>query len=591
MNKRSIAMGLSLAFFVSTAWNPAPVEAKQVSLQLSHTKKALKVGQSFALKVTKGSKKVTWSVTKKGVVSLSKKKAKSVLVKGKKAGTTVVVATYAKQKAKCRITVSTKKKDSTQVPSIEPTATIIASPTGNPTVEPMATVEPTPTPNPTAVPTDEANLTYSGGVTNEMCKASYWIKKSKTPDQLLISSEQIQKLNQAMLKNDGTNMHDLENMKETYNGISLRNSLASEGTPEKNYYLDGAALADKENYFEQMRKNIRDAQATETDQIRYALCVKRAEMHSWPTKDCLGYSATDADDELLSSVLIVNEPFVVKTITSDGKFCFGYSSNCTGWVETERLAFCEDKTEWLDAWQNERFLVVTEDKIVMEKSNLQPDTSELQLSLSTRLNLVPKDQIPKNISERGTWNNYVVYVPTRDKDGKYVKKVGLISQHYNVSIGYLPATERNILNVAFECLGNRYGWGGMLDAMDCSMYTRSIYRCLGIELPRNTTWQCEIPTKNVDVSSASLQEKQVALDELPAGTLLFFPGHIMMYVGKAEGTHYVISATGSLCDVGESDVRSMYSVILNTVDVRRKNGKTWLENITKYICPWRYPVE
>ena len=59
-------------------------------------------------------------------------------------------------------------------------------------------------------------------------------------------------------------------------------------------------------------------------------------------------------------------------------------------------------------------------------------------------------------------------------------------------------TENNILNVAFTCLGNAYGWGGMLGNMDCSMYTRYVYRCFGLEIPRNTTWQQKIPGKLVN---------------------------------------------------------------------------------------------
>ena len=45
---------------------------------------------------------------------------------------------------------------------------------------------------------------------------------------------------------------------------------------------------------------------------------------------------------------------------------------------------------------------------------------------------------------------------TRDDKGNFVRKMAMIGMHNNVSVGYLPFTQRNILNVAFSCLGDRY---------------------------------------------------------------------------------------------------------------------------------------
>ena len=222
-----------------------------------------------------------------------------------------------------------------------------------------------------------------------------------------------------------------------------------------------------------------------------------------------------------------------------------------------------------------------QDKITLEASISQPDTSDVRLMLGTTLKLVPESEIPQNLGERGTWNNYVVYLPTRNENGKYVKQYALISEHYNVSCGFIPMTQANILNIAFTCLGNRYGWGAMLGAMDCSAYTRAVYQCFGLDLPRNTTWQQKTPGKVTDVSNLSDAEKQKYLENIPAGSLLYFTGHAMMYVGSTDGRAYVINAAGSLSDsTGALNVNSQYSVILNPLTVRRGSGKTWLNNIS-----------
>ena len=65
------------------------------------------------------------------------------------------------------------------------------------------------------------------------------------------------------------------------------------------------------------------------------------------------------------------------------------------------------------------FLVVTQDNIILEPSTSSKETSEVELKLGTVLKLVPESEIPESVNERATWNNYVVYLPTRNEEGKY----------------------------------------------------------------------------------------------------------------------------------------------------------------------------
>lgn len=603
MKKRIAA--ILLAALLLSGLSPEPSAAAAAGTRLSAKSKTLTTGQSFTLKVKNAKKKASFRLSKKGIVKLSKKKKYSVRIKAVKKGSVRVTAKTGRKKLSCKIKVKAKKTP-TASPSGTPARKLTTGRTAAPapsTVPSAAPSVPSAVPSsvpstvPSAVPEDDGNIAYAGNVSSEMCQASYWIGKSENPDKVLLSESDIAALNQKILRTDGAHMQDLANMDASFNSISLRDSLANASTPNKCSFVNGVEMEDKEGYYEAMRQNIRGAEASEHDTVRYALCVRRANHKSWPTDDCIGNSATDADDELQSSALVVNEPVIVKLTTADQKFSYAVSSNCTGWVETERLAFCRSKEEWLEAWQGTGtdFLVVTTDRITLEPSEREPETSRIELSLGCRLNLVPENEIPDSIGERGRWNNYVVYIPVRDKDGSYVKKPALISQHCRVHIGYLPLTERSLLNTAFECLGNRYGWGGMLESMDCSLYTRSIYRCCGLELPRNTTWQTAIPTGNYDVSKMSRSEKESLLDEMPAGTLLMFSGHIMMYIGKDGGKYYVISDLGTVYDeegtAGGDAVKSIYSVVINTLDVRRGSAapdgsRTWLSHLIWFIRPW-----
>ncbi len=427
------------------------------------------------------------------------------------------------------------------------------------------------------------------GVTTQMCTASYWKTADMyQTDEVLMDAEQIKAVNQAAVDTAGTYVYDLEQIPEVTDASQTRTSLANNSIPTRSLYINGE-LIDNTTYFTNINNAILDTAYSDTEhEIEYAVAVTTVDMKSIPADDVIGYSTDDPDDEYALASLVINEPFVIKQMcVVDGKkWYWGYSTNCSGWVRAEDLAVCASKEEWTDAWkvslEGDDFIVVTQDKITLEPSIICDYSSEVKLTLGSILKLVADK--PENIGERGTWNNYVVYIPTRDADGNYMKKLALISQHYSVSVGFLPLTQGNLLDIAFSCLGNRYGWGGMLQSFDCSLYTRTIYRCFGFELPRNTTWQQLIPNTKVDLSQMTDEEKEKYIETLPVGSLLYFTGHTMMYVGTVDGVNYVISALGVASDsVGELNLQDWYSVTINPLTVRRGNGRTWLNNLTAAV--------
>lgn len=150
----AVAMAFSLAGIAPTS----DAAAKKPTL----TKKVtVTVGKTKTVKVTskKKVKKTTWSLKKGGnkIVSLSKKKAKSVVVKGKKKGSTTLTA---------KIKVGSKTYKKTCKITVKKAATVTAKPTAKVTV---ATPTPannnggnnnggnnaTPTPKPTEKPVDK----------------------------------------------------------------------------------------------------------------------------------------------------------------------------------------------------------------------------------------------------------------------------------------------------------------------------------------------------------------------------------------------------------------------------------------------------
>ncbi len=432
---------------------------------------------------------------------------------------------------------------------------------------------------------------HASGIQPGMEKASFWKERiAESADTVLMTAEEIAAMNERIVEAPGTYVFDLTKIEKTYNAAELRKSLAGGAIPTGEFYVKGKKI-DNESYFSAIYETIeKTGYSAPKRENTYAVAVRHANLKAFPTNDVIGDSADDANDEMQSSALLVNEPFVIrqKCEREGDIFYWGYSDHVDGWVNGKDLAICANREEWLDAWQvktdGKDFLVVTQDKLVLDQSLTVPETSGVELMIGTVLKLVEAENIPKMIGDRGTWNNHVVYLPVRNENGSYRKQMALISEHCQVSIGYLPLTQANMLELLFSCLGNRYGWGDMLESMDCSSFVRNLYHCCGLALPRNTTWQELIPGTRLDLSYMTDEEKERCIEGLPIGTALYFPGHTMMYIGSAQGVGYVISDTGNLVDaVGETKFRRMHNVIEAPLTVRRRNGDTWLHYLTAAV--------
>ena len=447
---------------------------------------------------------------------------------------------------------------------------------------------------------EKGNVTYPTEVSNDMLDASYWINKlGKDADRLLLNSNEIETINQEIIAGEDTLVCDITAIAEEMTQSERKNFVIKEIEDDFNYmasrfelYVDGK-LIDNVSYLENMKEAILTTGFDNNDEKvqLYSVATKRTEIKKFPTKAIWGYDEPDdPDDEACDTTLEVNEPFVIRAKCSigDDTFYWGLSNTYTGWVYSEHLALFDTEEEWIEAWKvdvdGKDFLVVTQDNITLEPSTVTTETSEVQLKIGTVLKIVPQSEIPESVSGRTTWDNYVVYLPTRNEEGKYVRSYALIPEHYKVSIGYLPLTQRNVLDVAFSCLGNRYGWGGMLGSMDCSAYSKAICKCFGLDIPRDGDAQESTPNRIVSLENMTDEEKEAYIEKLPVGTILIFPGHVMVYIGSENGKNYVISDTGSLSDVeGDLNVRSMYSVIINPLTVRRRNGNTWLKSLTSAL--------
>ena len=429
-----------------------------------------------------------------------------------------------------------------------------------------------------------SGVSYLPDVTREMSSPSFWTEETD----ILMSFDEIEKLNEETISAKGTNMYNLKNQPETVNGVALNEALIKSSQADAKYYLGWTYLGTKEKAtredFDEMIENTQNPDAEDEQKVLYGIATKRTELRSFPSETPIWDDPADLDFDYQYLVGVrVNEPVLITSKSKDGNYYLAKNICCSGWIPKDAVAICKDKDEWISAWDIDKddALVVWGDKVYTETSNVGAKTSDLMLTMGTVLKL-EKDINPNVlIDNRATYNNYVVWIPVRNDDGTYSKKLTLISEHKNVSMGYLPLTKANVSKVVFSALGNSYGWGGGLYSDDCSGYMRNVYKCFGMELARNTTWQTSMPVAKIDMQYMAREERIKFLDALPFGTILYFSGHEMMYLGAKDGKYYVISTVSTIMQPGNPSVRQrIRSVIVNTLDVKRANGNSWLNDLT-----------
>lgn len=441
--------------------------------------------------------------------------------------------------------------------------------------------------------TSEAGINYISGVKPQMNTASYWSARQKDKNKVLLSMKQIHALNARIRREKASNMTDLKKVAPYLNGVLVSQKLYEAAAKETNGFVgrkyDANGALTEADYYTDMVENCRNPAATENQPVQYGIAVKETNLLAYPTDKAILDDPGDNDfDNLFLSSLRVNEPVVIRSVSADGNYFHVWSGCCSGWVAAGDVAVCADRSEWLAGWDipDRKVLVVYGSRISTEDSRTSPEVAGRRLNMGTTLELVSGKARGSLVTNRSTYHNYVVYLPVRNADGSYVKKPALISQHKKVSEGYLPLTKENISRVAFAMLGDVYGWGGMLGSEDCSGYVRGVYRCFGLELARNTTWQSAMPVRKYDVTEYSKKKKEALLDRLPLGSILFFPGHEMLYLGKAGKRYYVIDSVSSIIQPGTNRVQRVRGVIINPLDVRRRNGNAWMDELTTMLVPF-----
>ncbi len=425
-------------------------------------------------------------------------------------------------------------------------------------------------------------------VSEVMATPGFWVTNAgATAGNLLMSSAQIDSFNTRALQSAGAHMYDLANYASYNDASALAASLANKAiteAPAKATLFIGGSPVDKAAFAQSYANVIATTGFTGTIGPIYAVATRPVTMRTYPISAAMGYSASDKADESAITSLHVNEPVVIlqQCIVGTQAYYYVMSNTVKGWADASCFAIFSDRNTWLSSWQNatagKDFVVVTTSKTLLDVSGFDPATKTMALTMGTTLKLAGAQNAAGKIA---------VVVPARDANGAYSPQIGYITNAAQVSIGYLPMTSANIINIAFTCQGDRYDWGGANDGMDCSLFTKNVYACFGLKMPRNTSWQQQVSGAAINLAGMDPATKLAYIAGLTPGTCLYLNGHTMIYLGTVNGMNYVISAAGGIVDSSGKTVKAIqHQTVVTPLTIQTSSHNTWLNLLVSAVVPW-----
>lgn len=471
---------------------------------------------------------------------------------------------------------------------IEEDVTPAGTPTNTPVLSPSFAPQPTELPTSTPTPTPVITDPYDG---------RFWTENYAEAAGLLLTKAQIKEQNEKNYRAEGTKLAVLSE-RTVYTAGEVLGMIEEYSLPSRKYFDNREFGASEKEALLQERNLSELRENTEREIIpECGILISNTDVRSFPTKKRLTSEVQGRFDYLQETRLLIGEPVLVLHRSEDGAWCFVQAENYCGWIRETAIAYCtkEELRAAEDAMadvESGRIVVVT------KNGNYCIGERDVYLRMGTRLpgcdagvNLV---QTSLSKDTAGQVNGLIrVKLPCRDEGARLVWEeadAGSIDAGGEICFvnGYLPYTRTNIMQLAVRLLGAPYAWGDAPsfgadvaevgdNGMDCSSTVAAVFRCFGFVLARNTGTQRKMDCEKQELSMLGIGQRRDVLDSLQGGELLYTSGHVMLYLGKADGEYYVLhnTSTESRDDGGKDE---FYRCVITTMGLG-KTGQTILERL------------
>lgn len=346
--------------------------------------------------------------------------------------------------------------------------------------------------------------------------ANYFIEQLEN-NEIILNEKEIETYNQEIITKSNTlyNLNEITNLTKQ----QIKDYISYYQIPSLPKYNGNKKITT--NNLEEILENRNINNINDLNTIPKGVVVNRTNLKSFPTHIHFYNNQNDNIDNIQETELHINTEVLIIHESLDQSWYFVISNTYIGWVLKNDIAIArnEDIEYFIN---NQQFGIITEPIIEINNTIL--------------------DMSVKLPHTKTTKQGYHLILPVKGEDN-YVEKKEIIISRDKAHIGYLPYTKRNVYIQAFKYENYNYGWGGSDNGVDCSSYISNIYKTFGFIFPRNTSSQKENLKNIVYIKNKTPKEKLTILSEYPE-SLIYQPGHVMLYLGTKENKHYIIHASG-----------------------------------------------
>lgn len=385
--------------------------------------------------------------------------------------------------------------------------------------------------------------------------ALFWLDKLDYPDIVMMDAATIARYNADMVAKLSGTLYNLPGYARVLSKQELRGFLRQSEFPIG--YSGGQKMT--LSYRKSIVNQVNLAAVKEKNPVRPGIAVRRASLRLYPLAQGIFEEQDDKTfDVLQETILNPGEAVAILHSSADNNWLFVQSSNYRGWVPTGDIAETSYE-KWLE-WQcPQAFLVVTAAKLY-----LQVKSERVVLEMGAHMPVQKKES-----------NEYIIIMPCRSQNGQAEFVEVHVPDDGKVHLGNLAYTQANCIKLAFNFLGEPYGWGGLKDSVDCSSFIMDIYRCFGFLMPRDADTQEVSVGKTYTVRLSNIK---AVLAKTAPGATLHMNGHVMLYLGMLNGRYYVIHSSAS---------QGMKVSVTDVEKARLHNGKAFITGI-RIIKEWIY---
>ncbi len=225
-----------------------------------------------------------------------------------------------------------------------------------------------------------------------------------------------------------------------------------------------------------------------------------------------------------NSLTTANEPIFISHYSKSKAWVYVSTSYTSGWVPAHNVALISP--DIIQKWSQARQAILLEDGVPLYDLNKE---------------FVANSRIGMMLPVMKVENDAFQAILATDQTGGYVTfTVVRIPKNLTITAP-MALDKQSIAIMAKAFMGDPYGWGGLYENRDCSSMLRDLYKPFSLWLPRNSKEQSKVG-QVYDLSKLNPKEKERAIidNAIPFETLLYKPGHIMLYVGEDNGKALIL---------------------------------------------------